>query len=137
MTFEQAVKTFKKFSKKDLIQMEKDGHIHFPLHSTHIGLLSFLHSFWLSEHWLKRQLSRYSHKKRERLVDTAGMSKFESYIYSRYMNNPEGEKLFLVRVVDEACHYYGVRLTGDVYKKAKLIRAKAQEKRKSRNEGQN
>jgi|GEM_PF-4660769 len=136
MTLEQAAKVFKKFSRKDLLQMEKDKLLIFPLDNMAIGHLAFLHKLWGNKHWLKRQMARLPRKDRLKIVDTAGLSKLESYVMSRCLNAERGKRLPVEQLVDEVCHYFRQKPTGELWKKVKTIKRKATLIRKKRGKEQ-
>jgi len=77
---------------------------------------------------LKIQLARFSRVRREDLVRTAELAKWESYVFNRYRNHimkKSRGRLYVKQVADEIRRYYGTEKTFDVIKRIYRLRKKA------------
>lgn len=124
MTLIEASKKFK-IGIRDLKRMVGENFISDPLTDRDIDHLRFLCHFWGKWFWVKRQLSRRSMKERMNIIQTAGMTKIESYIYSRYMNaNANGQKVRAERIAEEVQDIYGKPIDDRLMKLIYTIRKK-------------
>jgi hypothetical protein len=128
MTFKEAAHHFR-ISHSDLKAMEKEGLLSEPLDRSSIDNLAFLSHIWGKSYWLKRQLRRMNTKTRHALVRTTDLGKVGSYIFSRYYNAEQGEQNPVRQVAAELNRYYGIPVTGKLFKQIRTIRRKAENAR--------
>ena len=106
------IKDFAKESRiplRTLRLLVKAGIIQNPLTVDDLIGLRFVSKNWANREILRAQLASIPIAKRKRLIETAGIStKWERYVYSRYANLPEDEKLRISVVyfeVQETFHF--------------------------------
>lgn len=109
MTIESVSKKFK-ISVRDIKRMAKENLISDPLTDEDMSNIAFLAHFWGKEFWVKRQLARKPMKKRMNIINTAGMSKVESYIFNRYLNahSSNGKRISVKQLAYELNRTYHV-----------------------------
>lgn len=96
---------------RNLKRMAREKLISFPPREEDIRNLKFLLKFWGKQFWLKRQMSKMNRKDRENIINTSGLTKIESYIYSRYLNSIQsGKRVSVERLMTELHRNYGVKL---------------------------
>ena len=77
---------------------------------------------------LKTRLARLSRKRREDLIRTAELARWESYVVNRYRNHimkKSGRRLYVKQVADEIRRYYGIEKTFETIRKIYRLRKKA------------
>jgi hypothetical protein len=77
---------------------------------------------------LRARLSRISRARREDLIRTADLAKWESYVFNRYRNhimNKSGGRLYVKQLADEIKRYYAIEKTYEVIRRIYRLRKKA------------
>jgi len=77
---------------------------------------------------LRSRLSRLSRKRREDLIRTAELARWESYVFNRYRNHimeKSGRRLYVRQVADEIKRYYEIEKTFEVVRRIYRLRKKA------------
>ena len=77
---------------------------------------------------LRAQLSKFDRARREDLVRTAELAKWERYVVNRYRNHitrKSGGNLYVKQVADEIRRYYGIEKTFEVIKRIYQLRKRA------------
>lgn len=77
---------------------------------------------------LKARLTKFSKARRKDLIRTAGLTKWESYVFNRYRNhilNKSGKRLVVKQVTDEVRHYYGIETSFTVIRRIYQLRKRA------------
>lgn len=99
------IKEYAKQSKlplKILLWMVKEKFINDPLDEFDLLGLELLEKVWMRRDYLRAQLSRFSKKKRQTIIETAPLkTKWERYAFSRYRNLEDGEKIHMKQLIYE------------------------------------
>jgi len=77
---------------------------------------------------LRSQISRMSKSRRENLIRTAEMAKWERYVVNRYMTHiaeRSGGRLYVSQVADEIGRYYGIAKSPPIIRRIYQLRKKA------------
>lgn len=77
---------------------------------------------------LRSRLSRLSRKRREDLIRTAELARWESYVFNRYRNHIMKKsvgRIYVKQVADEIRRYYGIEKTFETIRKIYQLRKKA------------
>ena len=77
---------------------------------------------------LRTRLARFSKARREDLVRTADLNKWESYIFNRYRNHimkKSGKRLYVKRIASEINYYYGIEKSFTVIRRIYQLRKRA------------
>lgn len=91
-------------------------------------IVAFMSKIYADTALLRIQLSRFSRVRREDLIRTAELAKWESYVFNRYRNHimkKTGGRLYVKQVADEIRRYYGMRKTFEVIRRIYQLRKKA------------
>ena len=87
---------------KTLRWMVSQKLIHNPLAGEDLIGLKLLESVWGKYEILRAQLTRFSKKRRAKLIETADLkTKWERYAYSRFSNLAPGQKLAMNKLIEE------------------------------------
>ena len=101
-----------------------------PLTETDLVGLHLLENLWGNRELLRTQLAQFSSKRRRRLTRTADLeTKWERYAFSRFHNNPPGNKLPMNKVVSEIELTFGFLLQPQHVRKLYRIRRKVYNQR--------
>ncbi|MFB3926905.1 MAG: hypothetical protein ACE14T_12715 [Syntrophales bacterium] len=77
---------------------------------------------------LRTRLAKFSKARREDLIRTANLNKWESYIFNRYRNHimkKSGKRLYVKRVANEINYYYRVEKSFTVIRRIYQLRKRA------------
>lgn len=91
-----------RLSHKILRWMVQNKILNNPLSGTDLMGLQLIEKTWGRREILRAQLSQFSKKRRQQLIDSADLkTKWERYAYSRLSNLEKGERLPLKKLFDE------------------------------------
>jgi len=87
---------------KTLRWMVKEKFINNPPDEFDLLGLELLEKVWMRRDYLRPQLSQFSKKRRQKLIETADLeTKWERYAFSRYQNLPVDEKITMKQLIFE------------------------------------
>ncbi len=128
MTFEEASKRFN-LPVKVLYRLRELGLITgTTLTDDDVKNVEFMSRVYWDPVVLKARLARLSRARREDLVRTAELARWESYVFNRYRNHVMKKsrgRLYVKQVADEISRYYGIGKTFGVIKRIYRLRKKA------------
>jgi len=125
---------FFKIPKRVIQHFHKRRLISDPLTDNDMSNLSFFRYVWRDKVVLKSALARYSKERRKHIVETAGFTKPEAYVYTRHKNSDR--RLPTVQLVDELSHYYklpkgvAIKVVRKMKRKVYKMREKEKKNRK-------
>jgi hypothetical protein len=105
MTYQEASTKFG-IQLKALNKMKDEGLLSRRLSNEDVQRLEFLAKIWGRDSYLKMQMAKKSTSRRKKIVDGAGLTKIENYIYTRYLNLEEGKRLPAQQVAGEVIYYF-------------------------------
>jgi hypothetical protein len=107
VTYQEASSKFS-IQLKALKKMKDDGLLSRKLSDEDVNKLEFLEKIWGKDSYLKMQMARKSTSRRKKIIDGAGLTKIENYIYTRYLNLEEGKRMPRQQIAAEVVYYFKV-----------------------------
>ncbi len=123
MSLDEIAQTFR-IPRKALWLLQKNSLLSFPPTEAEINNLSFLSHVWGKREFLKLQLASRSKKERKELLLTAELTKPESYVLNRYLNQGS-HRIYMRQILDELRSYYGISISSDTKRLIRRMRRKA------------
>jgi hypothetical protein len=90
-------------------------------------ILKFVSEIWRNDNFLKMMLASRTIKKRQSLANSAGMTKPEAYVYSRFKNRTEA--IQIKQVAKELNKYFGIPVDYRIFSMIRRIRKKVENER--------
>ncbi len=119
---------------KTLKLIVKRGVIHETLTDDDFKVLAALENLWRCFEYIRPQISKESQEDRQRLITNVDFSKWERWAYTRMMNVPQGEKIFIKNIVAELEYAFLIKLEPGQIKRIYQVRDKLYKDKKATKE---